>query len=80
MLRCQVTNVKTNLKGKYDELECRACKIEQETQKHIVECIVLSKEKEKIEFEKIYFGTVEEKVIILRKFQKNYKILEEENG
>ena len=79
-LRCQVTNVKTNLKGKYDELECRACKIEQETQKHIVECIVLSKEKEKIEFEKIYHGTVEEKVIIARKFQKNYKILEEENG
>ena len=79
-LRCQVTNVKTNLKGKYDKLECRACKIDQETQKHIVECKVLSKEKEKIEYEKIHDGTVKEKLIIARKFQENYKILEEENG
>ena len=71
---------KFNLKGKYDKLECRACKIEEETQKHIVECKVLSKEKEKVEYEKIYEGTVIEKLIITRKFQKNYEILEEEFG
>ena len=79
-LRCQVTQAKFNLKGKYDKLECRACKIEEETQKHIVECKVLSKEKEKVEYEKIYEGTVIEKLIIARKFQKNYEILEEEFG
>ena len=77
-LRCQVTQAKFNLKGKYDKLECRACKIEEETQKHIVECKVLSKEK--VEYEKIYEGTVIEKLIITRKFQKNYEILEEEFG
>ena len=79
-LRSQVTNVKTNLKGKYDMLECRACKSEPETQKHIVECKTLSKEEEKIEYEKIYDGTVMEKLMIARKFQKNFEILEEENG
>ena len=34
----------------------------------------------KVEYEKIYEGTVIEKLIITRKFQKNYEILEEEFG
>ena len=37
-LRCQVTNVKTNFKRKYENLECRSCKSEEESQKHLIEC------------------------------------------
>ena len=79
-LRCQVTNVKTNLKGKYDELECMACRLEEENQKHIIqECKILNKETEKIEYEELFNGTVKEKIRIARKFKKNYEILSEEN-
>ena len=39
-LRCKVTDVKSNFKGKYDNLECNICeKEEEQTQKHIIECI-----------------------------------------
>ena len=37
-LRCRVTEAKNNLKGKYDNLECGACGLEEENQQHIVEC------------------------------------------
>ena len=50
LLRCRVTNVKTNLKGKYDSLECRACKNAEESQKHVVqECQSLNEHTENIE-------------------------------
>ena len=79
-LRCQVTNVKTNLKGKYDELKCMTCRLEEENQKHIIqECKILNKETEKIEYEELFNGTVKEKIRIARKFKKNYEILSEEN-
>ena len=78
MLRCRVTNVKTNLKGKYDSLCCRACKISDESQKHIIEeCKILNKDEQNIEYEKLFNGTVQEKLKIARKFQKNYEKLEE---
>ena len=35
-LRCRVTEVKINMKGKYDELECVACGEEEESQEHIM--------------------------------------------
>ena len=79
-LRCQLRNVKTNLKGKYDDLECRACRTEEESQKHITEeCKILNKETEKLEYETLFNGTVNEKIRIARKFQKNYEILVEDN-
>ena len=80
MLRCRVTNVKNNLKGKYDSLYCRGCKILEESQKHIVEeCKILNEDRQKIEYEKIFDGTVLEKLKIARKFQENYQKLEEIN-
>ena len=35
-MRCRVTEVKNNMKGSYDNLECTACGIEDETQIHIL--------------------------------------------
>ena len=35
---CRVTKTKVNLKGKYDNLECRACHNEEENQEHILLC------------------------------------------
>ena len=77
-LRSRMTNVKKNFKGKFDQQECRACKIEGEDQKHILECKILNKNLEKIEYEKIYNGTVSEKLKIARRFKSNMEILEKE--
>ena len=79
-LRCRVTHVKTNLKGKYENLECRACKVEEESQKHIIECKSLNEENvQEMEYEKIYNGTVAEKLKIARKFWRNIEKVEQDN-
>ena len=76
-LRCRVTKVKNNMKGNYDSLYCRGCKIAEESQKHIVqECKILNDDNQKIEYEKILNGTIQEKLKIARKFQENYMKLE----
>ena len=36
-LRCRVTEAKVNLRGKYDNLECGACGLEEENQQHILD-------------------------------------------
>ena len=46
-IRSKMSNVKCNFKGKYEDLKCRACKSEDEDQKHVVECKVLNSSKEK---------------------------------
>ena len=71
--RCRVTNIKVNLKGNYDTLECGACGNYEENQKHIIFCEELNENKdvETINYEKLFNGTVEEKVKlqnILKKF------------
>ena len=73
-----MTDVKKNVKGKYDSKKCRACKIEEEDQKHIVDCEILNQGKEKIEYGKIFNGTVSEKVKIARRFKTNLELLEKE--
>ena len=77
-LRCRVTEIKNNLKGSYDELECTACGIEEETQKHILECNILNinGKDEEVKYEKIFNGTVTEKIKIARKFKENFDLLE----
>ena len=78
-LRCRVTEVKVNLKGKYDDLECGACGFVEESQQHIVECKVLNNHKvlDEIKYEKLINGTVEEKLKIAHKFSENYSKLED---
>ena len=54
-LRCRVTKTKINLRGKYDDLECEACGLEEESQQHIIECTELNKtkkEQEELKYEK----------------------------
>ena len=76
-LRCHVTEVKFNFKGKYEELGCRACKLEEEKQNHIIECNILNKKSEEVEYDEIFTGTVTQKLKVARKFNENYKLLEQ---
>ena len=77
-LRCRVTEAKINLRGKYDNLECGACGLKEERQQHIMKCKVLNKNKEEedIDYEKLYNGTVKEKLKIAHKFEEHFSILE----
>ena len=77
-LRCRVTNIKVNLKGKYDTLECGACGKYEENQKHIIFCEELNENKdvENMNYEKLFNGTVEEKVKIAKHFKENFDKLE----
>ena len=77
-LRCRVTGIKVNLKGKYDNLECRACGIKEENQQHVIECEELNGNKsiEEFNYEKLFDGTVTEKVKIAKMFKENFKMLE----
>ena len=80
LLKCRMTNVKNNMKGKYVSLLCRGCKISEESQKHIIEeCKILNEDRQEIDYEKILNGTILEKLKIARKFQENSKKLEEMN-
>ena len=77
-LRCKVTEAKVNLKGTYDNLECGACGISEETQQHIIECKELNKNENSgnIIYSKILNGTVIEKLKIAKLFRENYDKLE----
>ena len=75
-LRSRVTNVRMNYKGMYEEWSCQVCHEENETQEHILqECKIMNKnDLEKIEYEKINHGHVEEMLKIARKFKRNLQI------
>ena len=75
-LRCRVTEAKINLRGKYDNLECGACGVEEETQQHIIKCKVLNrgKEVEDISYENLFNGTVKEKLRIAHKFEEHFSV------
>ena len=77
-LRCRVTEAKTNLKGKYDNLDCGACGLEEENQKHILECKILNENRkpEQLKYENLLNGTVTDQVKIAKQFEVNFKILE----
>ena len=66
------------MKGKYDNFECGACGQDEESQQHILDCPELNKmEKyEKIKYEKLFNGTVADKIKIARRFKENFDILE----
>ena len=77
-LRTRTSDVKTNYKGKYESLECYACKIEQESQKHVIECKKLNEknEKEPIEYEEIFTGNIKMKIAVAKRFLENTKLRE----
>ena len=47
-LRSEVTDVKMNFKGMHEDLKCKICNEENETQKHILECKILNKDETQI--------------------------------
>ena len=81
-LRSRVSNVKNNYKGKYETLECEICdNNEEESQKHILQCIKLNEKSEEIpEYEQIFYGNVKMKLAIARKFIENLKTRDKINN
>ena len=77
-LRCRVTEAKVNLRGKYDNLECGACGLEEENQQHILDCKMLngSKIQEELKYINLLTGTVTEKLKLAKRFKENFAILE----
>ena len=78
-LRCRVVKVKNNLKGMFDDLKCRACGLEEETQEHvIIHCKRLNNNKGdmNVKYEKLINGNVNEKLMIAKIFKENYEMIE----
>ena len=82
-LRCRVTDLKTNMKGIYENTECPLCKIEgcEDSQEHILQnCSILeniTKEKsDKLNYKKLYENDSESLIEIARKFNTRMKIRE----
>ena len=74
-LRAEMTNVKMNRKGMYENLECQVCNEENESQNHILECKILNKnEKNNIDYTKIKNGNIIQMVQIARKYKENLNI------
>ena len=77
-LRCQMTNLKSNMKGKYDNLECRACKKEIESQKHVFECNAISvKFHEEETYEELLDGSLRQKIKLSEIMKKRIDKLQE---
>ena len=80
-LRTNMTNVKMNMKNKFESHECRKCQDKEETQFHVYSCDVIWKirgeNKETFpSFDKIISGSTNEKIKIAKVFKENFKILE----
>ena len=64
----------------YEEFLCDECGEEEESQQHILECRILldmnREYKEIPKYEKLFNGTVKEKVLIARLFKQNMDIKE----
>ena len=76
-LRSEVTNIKMNYKGMYENFQCEVCNEEDETQEHIIKCKILNKEeKDNVDYSKIKNGNIIEMVKIARMFKKNLGIRE----
>ena len=67
------------MKNRYEELECGACKVTEETQEHILECEKLNKKEDNnmYNYEKMNNGTVTEKLEIAKKLYENYERLKD---
>ena len=80
-LRCQVTDIKENMKNMYDAHACGACGQERENQKHVLQCNMIRKHHEEyvktenIEYEEIWSNNVDKQLDIAKIFQTKLKIL-----
>ena len=70
--------MKANMKGNYENLECRACKVENESQQHVFECKEIDvKLYEKETFEELIEGTLRQKIQISEYMRKRIDKLQE---
>ena len=79
-LRCRTTDVKMNKKGLYKDYQCRACGLENESQKHVTRCEILTKnnnENQTVEYEELFGSNTNAQKQICKQFGQNMKILEE---
>ena len=77
-LRCQMTNLKANMKGKYETYVCRACKSEDENQKHVYQCKEIDVSlNEQEEYETLLEGTLKQKLKISEIMKKRIEKLQE---
>ena len=69
-----------NKKGLYEDYSCRACGLENESQKHITRCEILMKntnENQTVEYEELFGSNTNAQKQICKQFGQNMKILEE---
>ena len=78
-LRSRVTDVKLNFRGKFENLECRVCQNNEESQKHAYECDDILKlrriKNQKTEYENIFGQNKRKQIQIAKDFTENMKIL-----
>ena len=79
-LRCRVTDVKSNFKSNYENIDCENC-YEEENQQHVLTCKILNKlENDEIpEYDEILKNNVKNQLQIAKKFIKNMKIRKKSN-
>ena len=76
-MRCKVTIVKMNLKGQYENFECEACLLEEESQEHVYKCEeILKQQNDKPEYERIMWGNVNDKIKGTKIFNEKMNILQ----
>ena len=74
-LRTQMTNVKMNFRGMFENFQCEICCEEDESQQHIMECRKLNEiSHENIDYKKIENGNLSQMIAIATKFKKNIEI------
>ena len=78
-LRCQQIAVKANMKWKYDDLQCRACRNETETQQHVYDCEDLKEinDETKPIYENVLNGSVKQCMELSKVFKIKLEKIEE---
>ena len=71
-MRSRVTSVKMNFKRNFENLKCSLCKIENESQKHIIECNEIRKLRgnsfKSVEYENLFGENVKKQLEIMKYF------------
>ena len=77
-MRSRVSDVKSNFKGKDENFTCNICENEDETQKHIIDCPLINKERKDYEkppeYEELYQRNIQNQLKIVKHFLENMKI------
>ena len=81
-IRSKVLDLKMNMKGNFENLECSVCFLEDETQVHVYQCKKIWKIKKQSDsnipkYEEILWGDVTQKLKVARILKENMKIREQ---